>query len=114
MKLEHIRVNERKALSVAYRDPRSHKFVRRVYTNWKRAALLEFNRRQRLDNEWRTSETTPPKYVNSFELSKGVRKWHFKNTDPGALLVEFGALAGGNTRVLGYSPMRKALDSLKE
>lgn len=73
-----------------------------------------FNIQQRHDNEWRTSETTPPKYIQSFRLRR-VRNlragpgYRVINDDPGALWVEFGAHAGGKTFVLKYRPLGRAL-----
>src|SRR6476659_6740975 len=62
-------------------------------------ALAVFAARQRMDNEWRLSVTTPPKYVLSFVVSKitkqdGTYAWEVRNFDPGAQFVEFGAHAG--------------------
>lgn len=66
-------------------------------------------------NEWRTSETTPPKYLQSFKALRLARgKWVVKVTDPGAIWVEYGAHAGGITPVLGYKPLTKALGSMYE
>jgi hypothetical protein len=74
-----------------------------------------FVSRNRKDNEWRTSETTPPKYVNSFaieRLNKGdTFSWIAKNTDPAAAWVELGAHAGGRTFVLRYYPLKLAVQA---
>jgi hypothetical protein len=58
------------------------------------------------------SETSPPMYVYSFRITRDGRVWYLSNIDPGAVFVEFGAHAGGKTRVLGYSPMRKGMDAV--
>lgn len=76
---------------------------------------------QRSDNEWRLSETTPPKYIDSFKKVKFRRgfvkgkpgfKWRVVNVDPAAVWVEYGAHAGGKTPVLGYRPLTVALSAV--
>jgi len=78
------------------------------------AAKADFLRQQRADNEWRTSEFTPPKYFNSFGVRKinHARKLVYQayNNDPGAMLVEYGAHAGGVTFVLRYKPLTHATE----
>lgn len=73
-----------------------------------------FNASQRGDNELRTSETTPPKYVFSFQVvfvpTPVGWRWEARNDDPGAVFVEYGAHAGGETAVLRYRPLGRALD----
>ncbi len=69
-------------------------------------------------NEGRTSETTPPKYLGSFNtkkapLASGHYSWLAVNSDPGAFWVEVGAHAGGRTLVLKYRPYGRALDILR-
>jgi len=95
-------------------DPRANEYVRAKAEEIKRVAIAYFESVQVSDNEWRLSETTPPKYVASFKLRriKTVRafKWRVINDDPGALFVEYGAHAGGRTFVLRYKPMTRALD----
>lgn len=73
-----------------------------------------FQARQRVDNEWRTSETTPPKYIFSFRVDRitfsgGVYTWVARNVDPAAAWVEYGAHAGGRTAVLRYHPFQIAV-----
>lgn len=80
----------------------------------KRRALETFMTKQIISNEWRTSETTPPKYAESFVVTKtrhanGSFTWEVRNFDPGAQFVEYGAHAGGRTAVLGYRPLTTAL-----
>lgn len=65
------------------------------------------------DVPWRPSNTSPPKYVESFVVRKVGRNWRLVNEDPGAVWVEFGAHAGGVTPILKYAVMREALDRLE-
>lgn len=65
-------------------------------------------------NEKEVSQTSPPKYLDSFGWRKDPDGWVVFNDDPGAIFVEFGAHAGGETPVLKYAPMRKALDVVIE
>lgn len=94
-------------------DPRADEYVHAKAEEIKHTAQAVFISRQRDDNEWRLSETTPPKYLASFKLRriKTVRafKWRLINDDPGAIFVEYGAHAGGRTFVLRYKPMTTAL-----
>lgn len=62
---------------------------------------------------WRPSNTSPPKYAESFVVRKVGRNWRLVNEDPGAVWVEFGARAGGTTPILKYAVMRTALDRLE-
>lgn len=62
---------------------------------------------------WRPSNTSPPKYVESFVIRKVGRNWRLVNEDPGAVWVEFGAHAGGVAPILKYAVMRTALDRLE-
>lgn len=77
------------------------------------AAKADFLRQNRGDNELRTSETTPPKYMASFYVEKfKTGEWRAGNKDPAWKMVEFGAHAGGNPNnfVLRYRPLGHALD----
>lgn len=49
-------------------------------------------------------------YLDSFEVEETKRGYIVRNTDREAFWVEFGAHAGGKTPVLGYAPLRKAID----
>jgi len=60
----------------------------------------------------KASETSPPKYLESFTSGSNEDGWFVRNNDPGAAMVEFGALAGGTTPVLKYAPLRRAVDIL--
>lgn len=97
-------------------DPRCRAYIEALAGQFFALAIADFNRQQRFDNEWRISETTPPKYVASFELDvyadRGGLKFRFLNTDPAASWVEYGAHAGGRTFVLRYKPMTHALESM--
>lgn len=77
-----------------------------------RRAKAIFLMRQISYNEAETSQTTPPKYVNKFNVRKLQRArliYRSENTDPAATWVEYGAHAGGKTKVLEYAPYRTAL-----
>lgn len=95
-------------------DPRANALLRGIAQEIMDTAKLVFLARQRSDNEDRTSEFTPPKYIHSFKIDKIQRfkglAWEVRNTDPGATLVEYGAQAGGHTYVLRYKPLTIALE----
>lgn len=99
---------------VLHTDPRMDAYGHRVATEIKDAAIAVFSSSQRWDNEWRLSETTPPKYIKSFKIAKLKRirglAWKVVNDDPGAVFVEFGAHAGGQAFVLRYRPLARAID----
>lgn len=98
---------------VARDSPRLDEVIKRKADGIRDHALAVFAARQRADNEWRTSITTPPKYASSFFVSKITQgdkyAWEVRNIDPGAQFVEFGAHAGGRTPVLGYRPLTIAM-----
>lgn len=97
------------------RSPELDKMLRMRCLDIIREAKLIFRIQERHDNEWRTSETTPPKYLESFKIRRIRRKlrtgpaYAAVNSDPGAIWVEFGAHAGGETPVLKYRPLGRAL-----
>jgi hypothetical protein len=95
-------------------DPRADAYVRSRADAIIAAAATDFIRQQRPDNEWRTSETTPPKYINSFGVRKLQRArgllYQAYNDDPAAVWVEYGAQAGGHTFVLRYKPLTHGLE----
>lgn len=97
-------------------NPQADKFFKREVEKINKWALRWFNAVQRDDNEWRLSETTPPKYMASFRIRKLMRGrkvyWQAYNDDPASTWVEYGAMAGGRTKVLGYKPYSKALGGL--
>lgn len=99
-------------------DPRTAALCRRAAHEVVAAAKVVFNVQQRHDNENRTSEYTPPKYINSFGVRRvpalsagGFAYWAY-NDDPGWALVEYGAHPGGNPDVfvLRYRPLARGLD----
>lgn len=49
-------------------------------------------------------------YLNSFEVYRSGNSYIVYNGDHTAFWVEFGAHAGGKTAVLGYAPLRRAVD----
>lgn len=65
-----------------------------------------------------THPITYPAYKYSFFIRKvATRKdlvqFIVGNQDPAAVMVEFGALAGGVTPVLAYHPLGRALDGME-
>ena len=50
-------------------------------------------------------------YATSFVVYMEGRKALVGNTDDTSFWVEFGAHAGGKTPVLGYAPLRRAVDA---
>lgn len=91
-------------------DPRMQAYADAIGEQIIQTARTHFELIQRKDNEWRLSETTPPKYLASFYKRKvgGVR-WRIGNNDPAAVWVEYGAHAGGETFVLAYRPLTTGL-----
>ena len=90
------------------------------YERYARAQLLkikEYAIQTYLEKEaggpWRPSNTSPPKYVESFVIRKVKMNFRLVNRDPGANWVEWGAHAGGVAPILKYAPMRTALDRLE-
>lgn len=95
-------------------DPRADAYTKRKAVEITEAAKADFIRQQRKDNEWRISETTPPKYIGSFGVRKvatdnGVR-YDAYNDDPAVIWIEYGAHAGGETPVLRYKPLTHGLE----
>lgn len=76
----------------------------------KSAAEGVFNTEEHKHNQWRTSETTPPKYLQSWKIERDGNNVYLINEDPAAMWVEFGAHAGGETPVLRYKPLTRALE----
>lgn len=110
---QRINIDRSKLEAVVATDPRMDSYANRISNEIITVAKATFESRQRKDNEWRLSETTPPKYLASFYKRKigGVR-WHVGNSDPAAVWVEYGAHAGGETRVLGYRPLTTGLTTV--
>ncbi len=107
-----IDIDKRKLRIAATRRREYHTYARGKAIEVTEVAKSVFNRRQRRDNEDRTSETTPPKYVESFYVERRGNFWVAGNEDPAALWVEFGAHAGGETPVLKYRPITTAIEIL--
>jgi hypothetical protein len=95
-------------------DPRARAYIQERAQAIVDVAKADFERQQRHDNELRTSETTPPKYLEEFQVevypSEEGLKFRILNTDPAASWVEYGAHAGGKTFVLRYKPMTHAVE----
>lgn len=49
-------------------------------------------------------------YVSSYVVEQDGRSTYVGNDDDTSFWVEFGAHAGGKTAVLGYAPLRRAID----
>lgn len=107
-------IDSRKLYLVVDESPILDKLLYNEARDISNKAQEVFRARQVTSNEWRLSETTPPKYVRSFQISKirlrGTRyAWIMRNVDPAAAWVEYGAHAGGRTFVLRYYPLKTAL-----
>lgn len=102
---------------VTIEDPRCRAYYHEIAQKFFDLAIADYLRQQRSDNESRTSETTPPKYIESFAVeiyatAEGL-KFYIINTDPAASWVEYGAHAGkGKTFVLRYKPMTHAIEAM--
>lgn len=102
-----------KLIGFASRSPRYHRNASRKLTQMRARAIQIFESQVKTAPEnWRSSETSPPRYAASFRIERRGAKWILKNIDPGALWVEFGALAGGTTPVLKYRVFAKTVDSM--
>lgn|SRR5678816_2033328 len=106
---------------VSAKDPRLSTYMSAISSELIIRSRANFLLSQKSFNEWRTSETTPPKYIASFKKIKrrtAIRLgrprfiWRVLNDDPSGVWVEYGAHAGGKTPVLGYRPMTRALASM--
>lgn len=49
-------------------------------------------------------------YLDSFQIVKRGKNFLVTNSDDTAFWVEFGAHADGKTAILGYAPLRRAID----
>jgi len=59
----------------------------------------------------------PFRYADSFEVRlgpivNGLPSYVVSNTDPDAVMVEFGTRAGGKTLILKYRPLGRAVDQM--
>lgn len=107
-----MRINPFKLHLVIKKDPRYMVYSRSIAARIEKTAMVIFEIQNHKDNEAATSEFTPPKYIASFRLDwhANTASWRVVNDDPGWFLVEWGAHAGGKTRVLRYRPLSRALD----
>lgn len=99
--------------AIADQSPILDEMVAAVARKGVRFAKEAFEAVQRQDNEWRLSETTPPKYLGSFftrRIKNGVHQ--YGNDDSAWVWVEYGAHAGGRTEVLDYRPLGRSIDRL--
>jgi hypothetical protein len=108
--ITELEIDWQKVKKVATRSPLYEFYARKKAEEIKQVAIAVYLGQQRADNEARTSETSPPKYLLSWEIKQDGSDFFLINTDPGAMWVEFGARAGGKTRVLRYKPLTRALD----
>lgn len=109
--MAEIHISRTGFLAAAVASPGYRAFALAKANELKEAAEQVFKMSQRSDNEDRESETTPPKYLQSWNITvdaDGV-VWLI-NEDPAAAWVEFGARAGGRTPVLKYRPLGRALE----
>lgn len=110
-----ISLNRAAVQRVADNSQRLDKMLATVAEKIVAAAKADFVRQNRGDNELRTSETTPPKYMASFYVEKFQDgEWRAGNKDPAWKFVEFGAHAGGNPNnfVLRYRPLGHGFDAV--
>jgi hypothetical protein len=107
--LKNLRINE-SALLAAATTPMYYAYARRVAEEIVEAAKNVYRMKEVRGNEHRRSATSPPRYLESFQIERVGRRMVVKNVDPGAMWVEFGSHAGGKTLVLKYRPMGTALD----
>lgn len=108
-----LKVDPKKLRKVVATSPKYKSYSFRVATKIKGAAIFVFESQQRKDNEWRLSNTTPPKYVASFRLEwRGLTSsWRVINDDPGWNWVEYGTHpGGGSTFIMRYRPLGRGLD----
>lgn len=109
-----IEINLKDFQEAYIRDPRYRDYMLDKAKEINRASVSAFIMIQRMDNEWRISITTPPKYISSFkvEIDLSIQTSYAVNFDPAWNLVEWGAHPGGDpdTFVLAYKPMTKGLE----
>lgn len=106
------KIDGKKMVQVLNTTGRYEKYAKGQLERLKVLAIEVYNERSR-HLPFRPSETSPPRYVESFVLRKIGLNYRLVNRDPGANWVEWGAHAGGVTPVLKYAPMRTALDRLE-
>lgn len=105
-----VRINAPAVRAAAVSSPGYHAFAVSRAEALKDAATAVFNSAELKHNQWRTSETTPPRYLQSWKIEREGDDIWLTNEDPAAMWVEFGAHAGGETPVLRYKPLTRALE----
>jgi hypothetical protein len=91
---------------------RYERYALRVAREIREASKSVFKVFEHKDNEYRTSNLSPPSYGRSWsvEYNRLTQIAKMANTDPGWYLVEWGAHpGGGNTRILRYKPLTRGL-----
>src|SRR5690554_2228926 len=106
----NLKIDRAALLRIAQDSPSYDAYARAKAIELRDTAIMVFNTQQVRFNEFRTSETTPPKYVTAWEIKREGAVHYLINTDRSAMWVEFGAHAGGETPVLRYKPLTRALD----
>lgn len=108
--MARVRINNAAMRTAAVTSSGYHSYARSKAKELEKVAKEVFNAEQVKNNQGRTSETTPPKYLESFEIDNEKSVYFLRNTDRSAMWVEFGAHAGGETYVLEYRPLTRALE----
>lgn len=108
--MARVHVSSVGVLRAAVTSPDYRVYVERVANEIENEAQRVFRARENKTNQGRTSETTPPKYLESFTTEWRGQTLFLINEDPAANWVEFGAHAGGKTPVLKYRPLGTALE----
>lgn len=108
--LRNLKIDRVALLRIAQDSLSYDAYARAKAIELRDAAIMVFNTQQIRFNEFRTSETTPPKYVTAWEIKREGAVHYLINTDRSAMWVEFGAHAGGETPVLRYKPLTRALE----
>lgn len=108
-----LQLSGEKLIGFASRSPRYHRNASRKLERMRQRAIAIYEQQRVTSSEdWRPSEVSPPRYAQSFRIIRRGAKWLLMNIDPGAIWVEFGALAGGTTPVLKYRVFAKTVDSM--
>ena len=113
VRVKKLHIDGAKLKAVAATSPEYHRYAKSRAERWVEIAKAIFVAREVKTNQGETSETSPPRYLQSFfidTLPNGVIR--AGNSDE-TFWVEHGAHAGGKTPVLGYRPMTLALDALE-
>lgn len=105
-----VRINAAAVRTAAVKTSGYHSYAVSRAEALKDAAEAVFKAQEETHNQGRTSETTPPKYLRSWKIEREGDDVFLTNEDPAAMWVEFGAHAGGETPVLRYKPLTRALE----